>query len=155
MSRQSQTEILKQLLPAAAPGMWDEELDDVEVRGPRGGMRGYTRAPGAARLGDAVVTRTLADNAVAATVRHGDSYYREYGFAGKKAKTRYTGPTFAVDDVPAVTACAWAAWTRDPEVLALLTDGDAQAVVAKAVERHAAVLAQDGDEDDESQALGM
>ncbi len=158
MTRQSQTEILRQLLPVAAPGGYDEALNDVEVRGPRGGMRGYTRAPGAARLGNTgIITRVMDDDDFAVDVHHGTSAHYGYHPDHPHVRDLYTGPTFAVADMPAVTACVWAAKTRDPEVLARLTGGDAQAAVAKAVELHAAVLAQDGDEDedDESQALGM
>lgn len=143
MSQQTQTEILKQLLPVAAPGEYDEALNDVEVRGPRGGMRGYTRAPGAARLGDTgILTRVMNDDDFAVDVHHGLSFFREHGSIGKYGKTHYTGPTFAEEDIAAVRACVWAASTRQADVLALLADGDAQAAIAKAVELHAALLSE-------------
>jgi hypothetical protein len=153
MTRQSQTEILKQLLPAAAAGTYDEALNDVAVHGPRGGMRGYTRAPGAARLGNTgILTRVMDDDDFAVDVHHGLSFHYGYHPDHPHIRNLCTGPTFPVADMPAVMACVWAARTRDPEVLARLTGGDAQAAVAKAVELHAAVFAQDTDED---QALGM
>ena len=153
MTRQSQTEILKQLLPVAAPGGHDEALDDTAIYGPRGGLRGYERAPGAKRLGVSVVTRVLGDEAIAATVRHGHSYFYEHGFAGKYAQVHDTGPTFAAEDIAAVGASIDAARARTPEVLALLNGGDVRAAVAKAVEL--SEEDHDEDEDDEDQALGQ
>lgn len=139
MAKPSQTSILVQLLAAAVPGAHDETLDDVAIYGPRGGMHGYERAPGAERLGDPAVSR--ATNAAAAHVRHGRSFYDKRGPRGMRSGTQDTGPTFAVGDLPAIRACAWAAQVRQPEVLTLLATGDTQAAAAKAAETHAAMLA--------------
>lgn len=143
MSRQSQTEILKQLLPVAAPGEYDEALNDVEVRGPRGGMRGYKRAPGAVRLGNATVTRVMDDENFAADVHHGISSHYGYHPDHHYVRDIDTGPTFSEEDIGAVRACVWAASTRQADVLTLLADGDAQAAVAKAVELHAVFLSEE------------
>ena len=130
--RLPQTQTIYRLLRFVAPGEHDEALDDVEIRGPRGGMLGYATARGACRrpYGDGMITRTV--HLYADEIHHGESYHWEHGSPGHYGKTMSAGVT--LPDTEAVRAVM--AYYALPEVMRLVAEENVSGAVELAVERY-------------------
>ena len=134
--RLTQTAVIYRLLRSVAPGEHDEALDDVEIRGPRGGMLGYAQAPGVFHPQDqsgqsnAMITRVV--HLYADEIHHGESYHWEHGSPGHFGKTTSAGITLP-DSIRcrAIVANYW-----DPDVVNRVAAGDVAGAVELAVERY-------------------
>jgi hypothetical protein len=101
--RLTPTQAVASALAELLPGGYSAELDDQEILGPRGGLRGYRRAEGAWRPGDVMLTRAVCDASHCADdIEHGHSWWYERGGPAKRASSEFHGLTLR--DAPEVRA---------------------------------------------------
>lgn len=130
------TKALEQALEALLPGAHEVTLDDEEIRGPRGGLRGYRRAEGAGRPGEILITRAVCDaDHCNERIEHGHSFWLERGGTGKYAKTVFTGPTFRSSPEVGATLAVLTDLARSNKGQAIDLD-EARGLIAAAVAAH-------------------